>query len=170
MLSPAWIERATSTEPSRRSSVTPRGICTKGAGMTRVGRAAGSMAVGPSPSPLPKRSRVWSSHSWGLAGSALQQEPSTTSMGGNSWCSARAITDLAVPRRPAIATPPRLGSTAASSRAILIAPCSTTAGRGNTLGREETAGAIMAWTGYLKGARVQSFTISGIVKPWPRLG
>ncbi len=47
------------------------------------------------------------SHSLGVSGLALHQEPSTTSMGGSSWCRPLAMTDLAVPLRPAMAMPPR---------------------------------------------------------------
>ena len=54
-------------------------------------------------------------------------------MGGSKECKARAITDFAVPRRPAIATPPNPGSTAANSRANLIASCPTTAVRGKAV-------------------------------------
>ena len=42
----------------------------------------------------------------GSSGSALHQLPSTTSIGGSSEWMPRAITDLAVPRLPIIATPP----------------------------------------------------------------
>ena len=47
------------------------------------------------------------SHSLGVSGLALHQDPSTTSMGGSSWCKPLAMTDLAVPLRPAMAMPPR---------------------------------------------------------------
>jgi hypothetical protein len=47
----------------------------------------------------------------------LQMLPSTTSMGGMSACTPRAMIDLAVPRRPAIAMPPSCVSTAPSSSA-----------------------------------------------------
>ncbi len=70
------------------------------------------------------------SHELGSSGSALHQLPSTTRMGGSSACSPRAMTDLAVPRRPHMATPPRHGSTAASSSARLISSWPTTAARG----------------------------------------
>jgi hypothetical protein len=56
-----------------------------------------------------------------------------TSIGGIKACIALAITDLAVPRRPAIATPPKPGSTAASNKANLIASCPTTAASGKTV-------------------------------------
>ncbi|MDB9467705.1 hypothetical protein [Dolichospermum circinale] len=46
---------------------------------------------------------------------------------------ARAITDLAVPRRPAITTPPKTGSTAVNSKAILIASWPTTADKGKAV-------------------------------------
>ncbi len=46
------------------------------------------------------------SHSLGVSGLALHQDPSTTSMGGSSWCRPLAMTDLAVPLRPAMAMPP----------------------------------------------------------------
>ena len=42
-------------------------------------------------------------------------------MGGKRAWIARAIIDFAVPRRPAIAIPPKPGSTAAKSKANLIA-------------------------------------------------
>ena len=44
-------EAVTSTEPTSRSSVTPRGTCTKGAGITAVGSSAvGSAPLGSAPS------------------------------------------------------------------------------------------------------------------------
>ena len=52
------------------------------------------------------------------------------SIGGNRSSIPRAMTDLAVPRRPAIATPPSWGSTVASKRASLINSCPTTAVKG----------------------------------------
>jgi hypothetical protein len=67
-------------------------------------------------------------------------------MGGNKAWRARAITDLAVPRRPAIATPPNPGSTDARSKASLIASCPTTAVRGKAeaTGEKEIVGAGMS--------------------------
>lgn len=57
------------------------------------------------------------SHSPGSSGSALARDPATTSTGGISAPRPRASTDLAVPRRPRMATPPRRGSAAPSRRA-----------------------------------------------------
>ena len=68
-------------------------------------------------------------------------------MGGKRLYIALAITDLAVPRRPAIATPPSSGSTAAKSKASLIASCPTTAVRGKLkfLGAVVTADMAIAF-------------------------
>ncbi len=51
-------------------------------------------------------------------------------MGGRSPCRARAITDLAVPRRPTMSAPPNPGSTASSNSANLMASCPTIAVKG----------------------------------------
>mmetsp|Transcript_32724 Transcript_32724/g.83023 ORF Transcript_32724/g.83023 Transcript_32724/m.83023 type:complete len:238 (-) Transcript_32724:440-1153(-) len=109
---PSFMEASMSTVPTRRSSVTPRGICTNGASFSLRG-------ISPPPSALSFSARP-SSHMRGWSGSALQKLPSTTSMGGSSACRPRAMTDLAVPRRPAMAMPPRPVSTAPSSRACLM--------------------------------------------------
>ena len=61
------------------------------------------------------------STSFGLAGSMLNLLPLTISIGGSSLCTARAMTDLAVPREPEMTTPPIFGFTPHSSRAVLIA-------------------------------------------------
>jgi hypothetical protein len=74
-----------------------------------------------------KGQKARTSHARGSSGSALQIDPSTTSIGGSSACSPRAMIDLAVPRRPEIAMPPSPVSTAPSSSASLIASCPTTA-------------------------------------------
>jgi len=57
-------------------------------------------------------------------------------MGGNRAWIPLARTDLAVPRLPARAMPPIAGSIAASSKAVLIASCPTTAAKGNAIGVE----------------------------------
>src|SRR5919202_1686262 len=62
-------------------------------------------------------------------------------MGGSKAWRARAITDLAVPRRPAIAPPPIQEPTAANSSASLMASCPTTAVRGKAETVEEIVGA-----------------------------
>ncbi len=89
--------------------MTPKGICTKGAGMILVANSSPSL------------------------GSSLQMESLMISIGGSKQCKALAMTDFAVPRRPAIATPPNPGSIAAKSRANLIASCPTTAVRGKAV-------------------------------------
>mmetsp|Transcript_12397 Transcript_12397/g.30069 ORF Transcript_12397/g.30069 Transcript_12397/m.30069 type:complete len:281 (+) Transcript_12397:1069-1911(+) len=122
MVRPSFMEASMSTVPTSRSSVTPKGTWTKGASRMRV-RA------------LPLASRCTfssrpSSHEPGSSGSELQNEPSTTSMGGSSACSPRAMMDFAVPRRPEMAMPPSAGSMAPKSRAALMFSCPTTAARG----------------------------------------
>ena len=74
---------------------------------------------------------VRTSQAAGSSGSALQNEPSTTRIGGIRARRPRASTDFAVPRRPKMATPPRPGSTAPSSSACLISSWPTTAASGN---------------------------------------
>ncbi len=114
-VSPRLTDCSTSTEPTSRSSVTPRGICTNGAGIIWV--------VG-----------VWLGvcccHSWG---DSLAMLSLTISMGGSREWMALAMTDLAVPRRPAMATPPKPGSTDASNRESFMASCPTTALRGKAV-------------------------------------
>ena len=57
----------------------------------------------------------------GLAGSMLNLEPFTISMGGIKSWTARAMMDLAVPREPEMTTPPIFGFTPHSSSAVLMA-------------------------------------------------
>ena len=86
------------------------------------GSASPPVALALSSSAVMRR-RALSSHSSGRCGSRLRPwlggpsplSTSRTSMGGSSACSPLASTDLPVPRPPAIITPPRPGSTAASS-------------------------------------------------------
>mmetsp|Transcript_7957 Transcript_7957/g.22369 ORF Transcript_7957/g.22369 Transcript_7957/m.22369 type:complete len:221 (+) Transcript_7957:409-1071(+) len=119
-----------------RSSVTPRGIWTKGAGITFDG---GSPLICP---------RVARSHSSGFAGSRLRPKPpstSTMSIGGIRACRPRARTDLPVPRPPAITTPPRPGSTAASISASLSVPWPVIAARGKArVARSSFTSALLA--------------------------
>mmetsp|Transcript_17318 Transcript_17318/g.40274 ORF Transcript_17318/g.40274 Transcript_17318/m.40274 type:complete len:246 (+) Transcript_17318:777-1514(+) len=104
----------------RRSSMTLSGTCTKGAGMTSVSRSARG---GP---PLSRSVLVKSSSPNSPAGSMLKGLSFRISMGGSSWCSARAMTDLAVPLPPEITTPPMRLLIADSSRACLIGSWPTT--------------------------------------------
>ena len=105
--------------------MTPSGTCTNGASRTRRGGSRRTFVEGEAAAcSFSKRP---ASHSRGLSGSALQNEPSTTSMGGSSACSPRARTDLAVPRFPAMQTPPSPPSTAPSSSASLMKSAPTTA-------------------------------------------
>ena len=77
------MEASKSTVPTKRSSVTPKGIWMKGALRTlRVGSWPFSLFLRPA------------SHSLGLSGSALHMLSATTSIGGSSVCSPRAIIDL----------------------------------------------------------------------------
>mmetsp|Transcript_11254 Transcript_11254/g.46970 ORF Transcript_11254/g.46970 Transcript_11254/m.46970 type:complete len:256 (-) Transcript_11254:384-1151(-) len=117
---PVFMDSSTSTEPSRRSSVTPSGTCTKGVALTAVsnsGRPFSPMGN----SPASTRSTSAGSQSLRSLGSALAMEPTTYSMGGSSAWMPRAMMDLAVPRRPLMQMPPMFGSTAPSSSALLIA-------------------------------------------------
>mmetsp|Transcript_12659 Transcript_12659/g.53077 ORF Transcript_12659/g.53077 Transcript_12659/m.53077 type:complete len:287 (+) Transcript_12659:1023-1883(+) len=120
---PSFMDASMSTVPTRRSSVTPKGTCTKGASRMRVITSPLASRVSFSSKP--------SSQVPGSSGSELQMEPSTTSMGGSSACSPRAMMDFAVPRRPEMAMPPSAGSMAPSSSADLIFSWPTTAARGN---------------------------------------
>ena len=72
-----------STDPTSRSSVTPKGTCTKGARRTTL--------VGCLPASLPGSV---ASHCLGLSGSALHMLSITTSMGGSRACMPRARIDL----------------------------------------------------------------------------
>jgi hypothetical protein len=69
-----------------------------------------------------------------VLGSTLKSLPLTISIGGISLWMALAITDLAVPREPAITTPPTDGLTPHSSSAVLIASCPTTPASGYVAG------------------------------------
>mmetsp|Transcript_28946 Transcript_28946/g.73420 ORF Transcript_28946/g.73420 Transcript_28946/m.73420 type:complete len:243 (-) Transcript_28946:322-1050(-) len=106
---PCSIEAWTSKEPTRRSSVQPRGSSTKGQSMTLV-----------LTSPLSSfcmRCLVKSSHSPGRSGSQLQMDLSTTSMRGSTSRRDRANVVFAVPWPPAMPTPPSEGSMQASRSA-----------------------------------------------------
>mmetsp|Transcript_1832 Transcript_1832/g.4133 ORF Transcript_1832/g.4133 Transcript_1832/m.4133 type:complete len:283 (+) Transcript_1832:409-1257(+) len=120
---PSFMDASMSTVPTRRSSVTPSGTCTKGASRSRVTRlpfsSRRSLLISPS------------SHDPGFSGSELQIVPSTISMGGSSAWSPRAMMDLAVPRRPEMAMPPSAGSMAPSSSAALMFSWPMTAASGN---------------------------------------
>mmetsp|Transcript_36323 Transcript_36323/g.77463 ORF Transcript_36323/g.77463 Transcript_36323/m.77463 type:complete len:265 (+) Transcript_36323:1703-2497(+) len=106
--------------PMRRSSITLSGTCTNGAGMT-------SVCLSSSGTPPPSRSvRRKSSMPNSPAGSMLNALPLRTSMGGNSWWMARAMTDLAVPLPPEMTTPPMRPLMAERRRACLIGSCPTT--------------------------------------------
>ena len=69
----------------------------------------------------------YTSHSRSSSGSALHHVPSTTSMGGSSACTPRAMTLFAVPRRPMMAMPPSRLSTQPSSSACGRGPGSASA-------------------------------------------
>jgi len=116
------MEASISTVPTKRSSVTPRGTCTKGASRMRVITSPFASRVTLSSNP--------SSHVFGCSGSLLQIDPSTTSIGGSSACRPRAMIDLAVPRLPEMAMPPSAGSMAPSNNADLMFSCPTTNARG----------------------------------------
>mmetsp|Transcript_11437 Transcript_11437/g.20182 ORF Transcript_11437/g.20182 Transcript_11437/m.20182 type:complete len:216 (+) Transcript_11437:478-1125(+) len=116
---PSFMEASMSTVPTNLSSVTPSGICTKG--------AVRSLTTSSCPASFSARP---ASHARGSSGSALQKLPSTTSMGGSRAWSPLAMTDLAVPLRPAMAMPPSPVSTAPNSSACLIKSWPTTAASG----------------------------------------
>ena len=121
---PVLTDSSRSAEPMRRSSMTLRGTCTKGAGMTSVSRSAKGRP------PLSRSVFVKSSRPNSPSGSMLKGLSLSTSMGGRSWCKARAMTDLAVPLPPEMTTPPIRLLIADSSKACLIGSCPTTIERG----------------------------------------
>mmetsp|Transcript_425 Transcript_425/g.1444 ORF Transcript_425/g.1444 Transcript_425/m.1444 type:complete len:222 (-) Transcript_425:165-830(-) len=120
---PVFIDSSMSTVPTRRSSVTPSGICTKGASRTIALTFPASSREAVSSSPV--------SHSSGFSGLALLYESATTSIGGSSACKPRAMIVLAVPRFPAIATPPSSMSTPPNSNDCLMLSMPTTDESGN---------------------------------------
>mmetsp|Transcript_69814 Transcript_69814/g.102308 ORF Transcript_69814/g.102308 Transcript_69814/m.102308 type:complete len:224 (-) Transcript_69814:161-832(-) len=119
MVLPCLTDSSTSTEPSKRSSNTLSGTVTNGHSITSVSISLSGVLL------AIMVCFVKSSISSSVSGSMLNLESLMTSMGGSNLCMARAITDLPVPRPPAITTPPSLGFTAASRRAVLIGPCPT---------------------------------------------
>mmetsp|Transcript_53896 Transcript_53896/g.126391 ORF Transcript_53896/g.126391 Transcript_53896/m.126391 type:complete len:242 (-) Transcript_53896:46-771(-) len=106
---PASIDAWTSNEPTKRSSVQPRGSSINGQSITLVATSPLSSRS--------NRSRVNLSHSDGLLGSQLQIEFVTTSILGRTPRSERAKVVFPVPWPPEIPTPPSEGSMQASFRA-----------------------------------------------------
>mmetsp|Transcript_7120 Transcript_7120/g.20976 ORF Transcript_7120/g.20976 Transcript_7120/m.20976 type:complete len:305 (-) Transcript_7120:188-1102(-) len=127
-LLPSVTDFSTSMEPRSMSSMTLSGICTKGARTTSRSKSwRRSTTPGPpSAASASSLARSKESISSGISGSTLYCEPLTTSMGGRSECSARAMTDLAVPRPPEMSTPPMSRLTAARSSAVLMLSWPTT--------------------------------------------
>mmetsp|Transcript_51601 Transcript_51601/g.102694 ORF Transcript_51601/g.102694 Transcript_51601/m.102694 type:complete len:201 (+) Transcript_51601:2016-2618(+) len=122
-VTPVRTDFSTSTAPSSRSSSTSSGTCTNGVETTSVSRSAIVLPF--------SLSSCWRNESTSFdVGSMLKLEPLIRSIGGISLWSARAITDLAVPREPEMTTPPILGLAAQSSKAVLIDSWPTTAARG----------------------------------------
>ena len=147
---PRRTDSSTSTLPATASSVAAKGTVTKvgrrawrfhsGSSAAAARMRARGDARGGLPTPAARRrafasaatrSRRPVSHSEGRSGSALATLEGTTSCGGRSACVALTSTVLHVPRRPWIATPPTLGSTAASASAALMASWFTTRDMGN---------------------------------------
>lgn len=91
---------------------------------------AGSALPGTLGAAAPGSQQAPTSHSEGFSGSALQKEPSTTSMGGSRACTPRAMIDLAVPRRPEMAMPPTPAAAANEGTRIAVINAGECAGRG----------------------------------------
>ena len=87
------------------------------------------------------RFRMHTSQPRGSVGLALHQEPSTTSMGGSSACNPLAMTDLPVPRRPMMATPPSWLSTCTAGESDRLARQALWKSVGNCVGTVVSAAA-----------------------------
>mmetsp|Transcript_107400 Transcript_107400/g.256613 ORF Transcript_107400/g.256613 Transcript_107400/m.256613 type:complete len:244 (+) Transcript_107400:1771-2502(+) len=124
---PASMDAWTSNEPTRRSSVQPRGSSINGQSITLVATSPLSSRS--------SRSRVNLSHSDGLLGSQLQIEFVTTSILGRTPRSERANVVFPVPWPPEIPTPPSEGSIQASFRASFTSSKPSTLVIGMTIPR-----------------------------------
>ena len=168
---PRRTDASTSTLPATASSVAANGTVTKfgcrvrrfhfgSSAAAAATRAPGDGRRGTSTPAATRRARASSatrsrrpvSHSQGVSGLALVTLEGTTSCAGRSACVARTSTVLHVPRRPWIATPPTLGSTAASTSAALTASWFTTRDMGNA-GRAANATSSRRGAGVLPTAR-----------------
>ena len=132
-LLPVFTDSSTSMEPSSMSSMTFRGICTKGArtiSLSKLARRSVTVLLGSAAISASSFFRSWESISPGFSGSTLYFESLTSSIGGNKACKARAMTDLAVPRPPEIKTPPMSRLTLANSNAVLMESWPTTIDKG----------------------------------------